>query len=171
MLIEDLFEVSKANSGNVTMHFMDADIVNLMKEVRVELDDRIKESTLDFRWKLPEEKILVSLDGQRTYRIFENLINNAIKYAMPYTRVYVEMTEEASEVIITFKNMSAQELSMDADDLTERFVRGDSARQSEGSGLGLAIAKSFTELQNGSFAIKVDGDLFKVTLTFPKNKI
>lgn len=171
VLIEDLFEVSKANSGNVTMHFMDADIVNLMKEVRVELDDRIKESTLDFRWKLPEEKILVSLDGQRTYRIFENLINNAIKYAMPYTRVYVEMTEEASEVIITFKNMSAQELSMDADDLTERFVRGDSARQSEGSGLGLAIAKSFTELQNGSFAIKVDGDLFKVTLTFPKNKI
>ena len=169
VLIEDLFEVSKANSGNVKMNFMDVDIVKLMKEVRVEMSDKIEQSKLDFRWNLPEEKVILSLDGQRTYRIFENLLNNVIKYAMPFTRVYVDILNKESEVVITFKNMSAQELKMDADYLTERFVRGDSSRKSEGSGLGLAIAKSFTELQHGEFNISVDGDLFKVTIRFLKN--
>ena len=168
VLIEDLFEVSKANSGNVHMNFMDVDIVNLMKEVRVELSDKIEESGLTFRWNLPDEKVILWLDGQRTYRIFENLLNNAIKYSMPFTRVYVDVVNKESEVMISFKNMSAQELGFDAEQLTERFVRGDSSRNSEGSGLGLAIAKSFTELQNGEFDIRVDGDLFKVTLRFLK---
>ena len=169
VLIEDLFEVSKANSGNVKMNFMDVDIVNLMKEVRVELSDKIEESGLTFRWNLPEEKVILPLDGQRTYRIFENLLNNALKYAMPFTRVYVDIINKESEVLITFKNMSAQELNFDAEHLTERFVRGDSSRNSEGSGLGLAIARSFTELQNGEFQIFVDGDLFKVEIRFLKN--
>ena len=168
VLIEDLFEVSKANSGNVHMNFMDVDIVNLMKEVRVELSDKIEESGLAFRWNLPDEKVILWLDGQRTYRIFENLLNNAIKYSMPFTRVYVDVVNKESEVMISFKNMSAQELGFEAEHLTERFVRGDSSRNSEGSGLGLAIAKSFTELQNGEFDIQVDGDLFKVTLRFLK---
>lgn len=168
VLIEDLFEVSKANSGNVQMNFMDVDVVKLMKEVRVEMSDKIEQSNLDFRWNLPEEKVVLSLDGQRTYRIFENLLNNSIKYAMPFTRVYVDIVNGDSEVVITFKNMSAQELNFDAEHLTERFVRGDSARNSEGSGLGLAIAKSFTELQNGQFDISIDGDLFKVTIRFRK---
>ncbi len=168
VLIDDLFEVSKANSGNVKMNFMDVDIVKLMKEVRVEMSDKIEESNLDFRFNLPEEKVVLNLDGQRTYRIFENLLNNAIKYAMPFTRVYVDILNQGSEVIITFKNMSAQELHFDAERLTDRFVRGDSSRNSEGSGLGLAIAKSFTELQNGKFDVRVDGDLFKVTITFLK---
>ena len=168
VLIEDLFEVSKANSGNVQMNFMDVDVVKLMKEVRVEMSDKIEQSNLDFRFNLPEEKVILSLDGQRTYRIFENLLNNAIKYAMPFTRVYVDIVNGDSEVVITFKNMSAQELNFDAEHLTERFVRGDSARNSEGSGLGLAIAKSFTELQNGQFDISIDGDLFKVTIRFGK---
>ena len=168
VLIEDLFEVSKANSGNVQMNFMDVDVVKLMKEVRVEMSDKIEQSNLDFRFNLPEEKVILSLDGQRTYRIFENLLNNAIKYAMPFTRVYVDIFNGDSEVVITFKNMSAQELNFDAEHLTERFVRGDSARNSEGSGLGLAIAKSFTELQNGQFDISIDGDLFKVTIRFGK---
>ena len=168
VLIEDLFEVSKANSGNVQMNIMDVDVVKLMKEVRVEMSDKIEQSNLDFRWNLPEEKVVLSLDGQRTYRIFENLLNNSIKYAMPFTRVYVDIVNGDSEVVITFKNMSAQELNFDAEHLTERFVRGDSARNSEGSGLGLAIAKSFTELQNGQFDISIDGDLFKVTIRFRK---
>lgn len=168
VLIEDLFEVSKANSGNVHMNFMDVDVVKLLKEVRVEMSDKIEQSNLDFRWKLPDEKVILNLDGQRAYRIFENVLNNAIKYAMPFTRVYVDMTESESEVVITFKNISAQELKVDADYLTERFVRGDSSRNSEGSGLGLAIAKSFTELQHGHFEIGVDGDLFKVCIRFPK---
>ena len=169
VLIEDLFEVSKANSGNVKMNFMDVDVVKLLKEVRLEMSDQMEESNLDFRFHLPEEKIILSLDGQRTYRIFENLLNNAIKYAMPSTRVYVDIINQESEVMITFKNMSAKELIYDADYLTERFVRGDSSRNSEGSGLGLAIAKSFTELQNGKFDIQVDGDLFKVVIHFMKS--
>jgi signal transduction histidine kinase len=111
---------------------------------------------------------MLHLDGQRTYRIFENILNNAIKYAMPFTRIYIDMVEEETEVVITFKNVSAQELKVDVDYLTERFVRGDSSRNSEGSGLGLAIAKSFTELQNGQFEIGVDGDLFKVCIRFLK---
>lgn len=168
VLIEDLFEVSKANSGNVKMNFMDVDIVNLMKEVRLELEDKIEQSNLIFRWNLPEEKVILWLDGQRTYRIFENLLNNAMKYAMPFTRVYIDIVNKDSEVVICFKNMSAQELSFDPEHLTERFVRGDSSRNSEGSGLGLAIAKSFTELQHGEFHVSVDGDLFKVTIRFLK---
>lgn len=168
VLIEDLFEVSKANSGNVQMNFMDVDIVQLLKEVRVEMSDKIKQSNLDFRWNLPEEKVVLKLDGQRTYRIFENLLNNAIKYSMPLSRVYIELEDLESEVMINIKNISSEELKMDADYLAERFVRGDSARNSEGSGLGLAIAKSFTELQHGHFKIVVDGDLFKVCIRFLK---
>lgn len=169
VLIEDLFEVSKANSGNVQMNFMDVDIVQLIKEVRVEMSDKMEQSNLDFRWNLPEEKVFLKLDGQRTYRIFENLLNNAIKYSMPLSRVYIEMEDLESEVMISVKNISAEELKMNVDYLAERFVRGDSARNSEGSGLGLAIAKSFTELQHGHFEIVVDGDLFKVCIRFLKS--
>ena len=168
VLIEDLFEVSKAQSGNVTMNFMDVDIVNLMKQVRMEMEDQIEASNLAFRFNLPEEKIILSLDGQRTYRIFENLLNNALKYAMPHSRVYVDILQNTEEVKVVFRNISAQELDYEPDRLTERFVRGDASRNSEGSGLGLAIAKSFTELQGGKFKIEVDGDLFKVLLTWSR---
>ena len=168
VLIEDLFEVSKAQSGNVTMNFMDVDIVNLMKQVRMEMEDQIEASNLAFRFNLPEEKIILSLDGQRTYRIFENLLNNALKYAMPHSRVYVDILQNTEEVKVVFRNISAQELDYEPDRLTERFVRGDASRNSEGSGLGLAIAKSFTELQGGKFKIEVDGDLFKVLLAWSR---
>ena len=166
VLIEDLFEVSKAQSGNVQMNFMDVDIVSLMKQVRSEMEDQMEATNLTFRWNLPEEKVVLSLDGQRTYRVFENLLSNVLKYAMPYSRVYVDIVCDAQTVKVTFRNISAKELEFEAARLTERFVRGDASRQSEGSGLGLAIAKSFVELQNGTFEIEVDGDLFKVILTW-----
>ena len=168
VLIEDLFEVSKAHSGNVKMNFMDVDVVSLLKQVRSEMDEQISGSNLQFRWKLPEEKIVLSLDGQRTYRVFENLLSNILKYAMPNSRVYVDVKNTDSNVEILFRNVSAMELSVDTEQLTERFVRGDVARNSEGSGLGLAIAKSFVELQHGTFRIEVDGDLFKVCISFKK---
>ena len=168
VLIEDLFEVSKAQSGNVQMNFMDVDIVSLLKQVKSEMEDRLEASDLTFRWNLPEEKVMLSLDGQRTYRVFENLISNALKYSMPYSRVYVDVEHEKDVVKVIFRNTSAQELDFDPERLTERFVRGDASRKSEGSGLGLAIAKSFVELQNGKFKIEVDGDLFKVILTWNK---
>ena len=168
VLIEDLFEVSKAQSGNVKLNFMEVDVVNLMKQVKSEMEDRIENSNLIFRWNLPDEKILLSLDGQRTYRVFENLLNNILKYAMPASRVYIDISDLTDEVRIVFRNVSAKELYCEGEYLTERFVRGDESRQSEGSGLGLAIAKSFTELQNGTLNIEIDGDLFKVILIWNK---
>lgn len=167
-LIEDLFEISKANSGNVKMNFMDVDVVNLMKQVRLELEDKIADSELSFRWNLPEEKIILKLDGQRTYRIFDNLLNNILKYAMPHSRVYVDVIDGENNVQIIFRNISASELDYNVEHLTERFVRGDVSRNSEGSGLGLAIVKSFVELQNGTFKIEVDGDLFKAIIIWKK---
>lgn len=163
-LIEDLFEVSKANSKNVTMNLMDVDICHLMRQVYHEYEDRIEEADLIFRFRIPEEKIILNLDSQKTYRIFENLYTNIIKYAMPHTRVYINAHKTKGGICIEMKNMSATELNIDPGELTERFVRGDSSRNTEGSGLGLAIAQSFTELQGGKLEVSIDGDLFKVTL-------
>ena len=167
VLIEDLFEVSKAHSGNVKMNFMDMDVVSLLKQVRSEMGEQIESSDLQFRWKFPEEKVMLSLDGQRTYRVFENLINNILKYAMPHSRVYIDIIPLEKEVKILFRNISEMELNYDVESLTERFVRGDAARNSEGSGLGLSIAKDLTTLQGGSLELTIDGDLFKVSITFP----
>ena len=168
VLIEDLFEISKAASKNVVMHYMKVDIVDLLKQVGLENDGKIRDAHLDFRWKLPEEKVVMSLDSQKTYRIFENLIVNITKYAMPHTRVYVEMTDLGNSVHISMKNISASELNFDVDEITDRFVRGDSSRNTEGSGLGLAIAKSFVELQHGTLKISTEADLFKADITLPK---
>lgn len=168
VLIEDLFEVSKAHSGNVKMNFMDMDVVSLLKQVRSEMGEQIESSDLQFRWKFPEEKVMLSLDGQRTYRVFENLINNILKYAMPHSRVYIDIIPLEKEVKILFRNISEMELNYDVESLTDRFVRGDAARNSEGSGLGLAIVKSFVELQNGTFRVEGDGDLFKAEIIFKR---
>lgn len=171
VLIEDLFEISKAASRNVKMNFMKVDIVGLIKQVELENDEKIKAANLEFRWMLPDHKVIMWLDSEKTYRIFENLIVNIIKYAMPHTRVYVEMTEAMDEVHISMKNVSATELDFNPDEITERFVRGDSARNTEGSGLGLAIAKSFSELQHGKLKITTEADLFKVDIVLPKLEI
>lgn len=168
VLIEDLFEVTKAQSGNVKMNFMEVDVVSLLKQVRSELSDNFEVCNLQFRWNLPEEKVILMLDGQRMYRVFENLLGNILKYAMPQSRVYVDLTEDDTRVQIQFRNVSAVELDFDVERLTDRFVRGDVSRNTDGNGLGLAIAKSFVELQNGTFEIQVDGDLFKVMITFDK---
>ena len=171
VLIEDLFEISKAASKNVVMHYMKVDIVDLLKQVGLENDSKMKEANLDFRWKLPEHKLVMWLDSQKTYRIFENLIVNITKYAMPHTRVYIEMNDRENEVHISMKNVSASELNFNTEEITDRFVRGDVSRNTEGSGLGLAIAKSFVELQHGSLKISTEADLFKADITLPKMEI
>ena len=163
VLIEDLFEVSKANSRSVTLNLMPVDIINLIKQVSFEMKDKLDEARLDVRMNLPEEKVTLSLDSQKTYRIYENLFSNVAKYALAGTRVYVSASRTDDTIVITIKNISEQELKVDVSELTERFVRGDEARNTEGSGLGLAIAKSFTELQGGKLELEVDGDLFKAT--------
>lgn len=168
VLIEDLFEVSKATSDNIVMNFEEVDLVSLMKQVRLENEDKIKESTLDFRWNLPEEKCILTLDPQRTFRVMENLVQNILKYSMPHSRVYIDLKDTSLEVVVSFKNMSAAEMNFSPEEITERFVRGDLSRNTEGSGLGLAIAQSFTELQKGTFKVETDGDLFKVTICWKK---
>lgn len=165
-LIEDLFEVSKASSGNISLQLDRVDIGNLMRQAYLEYEDKVEEADLIFRFRMPEEKQFVLLDSQKTYRIFENLYTNIIKYAMPHTRVYVNIDRLDDDVVIELKNMSRAELNIAAESLTERFVRGDSSRNTEGSGLGLAIARNFVELQNGKMQLAIDGDLFKVTIVW-----
>lgn len=166
-LIEDLFEISKASSKNITLNFVDVDVVNLFKQVRLEHAEKFEEAGLSFRCTYPEEKAVARLDSQKTYRIIENLLVNVAKYALPNTRVYVKIEKTEGEVILRMMNISAAELNFNADEITERFVRGDASRNTEGSGLGLAIAKSFTELQKGRFMIETEGDLFKAEAAFP----
>lgn len=169
-LIEDLFEVSKATSGDINLNIIDVDIISLMKQTLLELSDKINESDLIIRKNLPGDKIVLKLDSQRTFRVFENLILNITKYSMKGSRVYIDILEGLDNVTISFKNIAAEEIDYDVNYITDRFVRGDKSRNTEGSGLGLAIAKSFVELQGGNFEVSTDGDLFKVIIVF-KSKI
>ena len=166
-LIDDLFEASRASSGNIELHWEEVDIVALLRQTLGEMEEKIKESTLQLRLNLPEEKVLCRLDGKRTYRVFENILSNILKYSLRQTRVYIDVKEEEGRVSLTFKNIAAYEMNFDPEEIVERFTRGDKSRSTEGSGLGLAIAKSLVELQGGTLAITVDGDLFKLTVTFP----
>ncbi|MBQ8800602.1 MAG: HAMP domain-containing histidine kinase [Lachnospiraceae bacterium] len=168
VLIEDLFEVSRAASNNIELFRTEVDLVKLIKQVAVEHEEQFAEAVLTLRQTMPGDICKVYVDGQKTYRIFENLFSNICKYAMPGSRVYVRVYEKMGWYYAELKNMSAMELTVAAEELTERFVRGDSSRNTEGSGLGLAIAKSLTTLQGGSFRIETDGDLFKVELGFPQ---
>ncbi len=168
ILIEDLFEMSKASSGDISMNLQMVDVVSLMKQTLLETEDKIQASGLVIRRQFPDYKVMLSLDSERTFRVFENLITNMAKYAMSGTRAYVDVVDTEESVQIIFRNMSAEEITVNVDELVERFVRGDQSRHTEGSGLGLAIAKSFVELQNGSFEVLIDGDLFKVIITFSK---
>lgn len=163
-LIEDLFEVSKASSNNITLDMVEIDLGNLIQQVLLELDDKIANSKVEFRYNQPEDKVILKLDSEKTYRIFENLIINITKYAMPHTRAYIDIIKNENMVQIVLKNVSASELDFNVEDISERFVRGDKARNTEGSGLGLAIVKSFVELQGGKFKIQTDGDLFKAII-------
>lgn len=168
-LIEDLFEVSKATSGNISLNIVEVDVVSLIKQTLLELEDKIAEASLVVKTNYPEEKVILPLDSQRMFRVFENLIINITKYAMSGTRVYIDVIDRIDKVEVTLKNMAANEINFNVEDIMERFVRGDKARNTEGAGLGLAIAKSFVELQGGKLDINVDGDLFKVIINVNKN--
>ena len=160
-LIEDLMEASKASTGNVNMNLVPLDLVELVKQVAGEYEDRLRDRGLELRVSLPEREVPVLADGQLLWRVFDNLLSNAQKYSQPGTRVYLDLQEAGGQVVVTFRNISAYSLNISGDELMERFVRGDSSRHTEGSGLGLSIARSLIELMNGHFGIVIDGDLFK----------
>ncbi|MGH4117534.1 sensor histidine kinase [Clostridium sp.] len=165
MLIDDLFEASKMASGAVELNLEKVDVTALLQQSLAELHEKINSSSLIFKVKIPEEKVYANLDGKKTWRVFENLINNILKYSLPKTRVYIDLIEANNNIIITMKNISAYEMDFDNKEIFERFKRGDKSRNTEGSGLGLAIAKSILELQGGSLSIEIDGDLFKAVVT------
>jgi len=167
-LIEDLMEMSKASTGNMTVDIISLDAVEAVTQALGEFSDKLDSKGLTVVWNRPEEAVLMRADGRLTWRVLSNLLSNIVKYALPGTRVYVEVTELESKVLLSLKNISKEPLNMTEEELTERFVRGDTSRNTEGSGLGLNIAKSLMELQQGQLKLLADGDLFKATLVFPK---
>ncbi len=166
-LTEDLVEASKASSGNVKLEISRLDFIELIHQTNGEFEEKFASRRLNLITSAPEHVLFIEADGRRLWRVLENLYNNAFKYALEGSRIYVDVAEEDSMAVFTIKNMSSNPLNIKAEELTERFVRGDVARTTEGSGLGLSIAKSLTELQGGTFEIYIDGDLFKVKVAFP----
>ncbi|MBS6641338.1 MAG: HAMP domain-containing histidine kinase [Clostridiaceae bacterium] len=166
-LTSDLFDISKVQSGAEQMQCERIDACTLVRQALGEQDNAIAESRLTLKVNIPEHEVPIWADGKKMSRVMENLIGNCIKYAMPGTRVFVTVSEQESEAGIELKNIANYEMDFDAGEITERFVRGDAARTTEGSGLGLAIAKSYVEACGGALSVDVDGDLFKVRITFP----
>ena len=166
-LIEDLMEMSKASTGNVNVDIISINAAEAINQALGEFADKLDRAQLTPVFRQPEEPIYMQADGRLAWRVMSNLLSNAVKYALPGTRVYIDLMEMEGNVIISMKNISREELNVSADELLERFVRGDAARNTEGSGLGLNIAQSLMEIQKGRLQLLVDGDLFKVTLVFP----
>ena len=166
-LIEDLMEASKASTGNLAVNLAECDIKVLLTQVIGEFEEKLQKNQLEVVVDKPDHPVKMMADGRHMWRVLDNLLNNACKYSLPGSRVYVALKQEANEAVITFKNISKTALNIPSDELMERFVRGDSSRNTEGSGLGLSIAQSLTELMQGSMKLDIDGDLFKVTLRFP----
>lgn len=165
-LIEDLVEASKASTGNITVHAEPLDFSMMLGQALGEYNERLTKAGLTPVAKLPEEPVMISADGRLLWRILDNLLGNAVKYAMPGTRLYVTLTAD-THAIVTFRNISRDPLDVTPEELMERFVRGDSSRHTEGSGLGLSIAQSLAESMGGEFLLSVDGDLFKAAIVFP----
>ncbi|MEK4230210.1 HAMP domain-containing sensor histidine kinase [Solibacillus sp. FSL H8-0538] len=167
-LTDDLFEAAKAASGSIPVQIERIDIVSLLTQGIGEMDEKIEASALDFKLAYPSEKVYVKADGKLLWRSVENLFSNIFKYAQPASRVYIDVEDLGNEILVTFKNISAYELNISAEELMERFKRGDESRSSQGSGLGLSIAESLIHIQYGKFIVQVDGDLFKAMIYLPK---
>jgi signal transduction histidine kinase len=170
-LTDDLVEASKISSGNITLNMEKLDLTELLNQTIGEFSEKLEERGLSVVFDDNNVPSYIKADSRRMWRIADNLFNNICKYAMENTRVYVDISiNEENTVELSVKNISASQMNIKGEELTERFIRGDSSRTTEGSGLGLFIAKSLTEVQNGTFEIQLDGDLFKVLMTFPEYK-
>lgn len=165
-LTEDLVEMSKASSGNLTVEFTKCNLNLLVSQALGEFSEKLEANNLCVVQSIESQELYIMADGKRLWRVFDNLLSNICKYAMKGTRVYIDLKKENGKAIVIFRNISDSPINLSQEELTERFVRGDRSRNTEGSGLGLSIAKSLTELQKGIFEISADGDLFKAKLTF-----
>ena len=167
-LIEDLMEASKASTGNIEVNMMPCEVGVLLTQTMGEYEQRLAELGLELIARQPEQPVRIMADGKLLWRVFDNLLNNICKYAMRGTRVYLTVEDQGDVAAIAFKNISRYPLDVSAEDLKERFVRGDKSRHTEGNGLGLSITQSLTQLQGGQLELTVDGDFFKVVLFFQK---
>ena len=167
-LTEDLVEASKASSGAIKLNMEKLNVNELIKQISGEFQDKLEAHKLEEIISFPEKEAYIEADSRYLYRVLENMYSNIAKYALEGTRVYIDIIDEDNKIYIKLKNVSKQKLNISADELMQRFVRGEASRNTEGSGLGLSIARSLTELQNGKFNIYLDGDLFKVTIEFEK---
>ena len=166
-LVEDLMDMSKASSGNMAVNITSVDAVEAVNQALGEFSDKLESVQLTPVFRSPDSQMHMLADGRLTWRVLSNILSNVVKYALPGTRVYIDLLRLDRTVVLSVKNISREELNISAEELTERFVRGDTSRNTEGSGLGLNIAQSLMQLQRGNLELTVDGDLFKVTLTFP----
>lgn len=167
-LTADLFEISKVRSGNIQVTMEEIDLRELLNQCIAEYEQGLAAASLTLKLQCPADKILVRTDGKKLSRVIDNLMNNILKYSMEHTRVYISVETDDEHVSLAFKNIAGYEMNFSVQDITERFVRGDSSRTTQGSGLGLSIAESYVAACGGSFAVTVDGDLFKATVTLPK---
>jgi signal transduction histidine kinase len=165
-IIQDLFDLSKANSENITLDMEQIDLARLIKQTLADIEEPISGAGLTFRLNIPDKPVYIVSDGKKLYRVWENLITNALKYSLPGTRVYIDLIADGENALAAIKNTANYEMDFSADEILQRFARGDASRTSEGSGLGLPIAQSFTQICGGRFNVKIDGDLFKVELSF-----
>jgi len=169
-IVSDLFDLAKSTSGDINLDMEKLDLKKLIEQTLGDMEDDIKDSGLQIKTRLPAEPVYIMADGKRLYRVFQNLIDNALKYSLKGTRVYIELEEANGKAIASIKNISGYEMNFTTEEILQRFARGDKARSTDGSGLGLSIAESFTRVCGGDFRVDIDGDLFKVTVKFNVEK-
>ncbi len=166
-IVSDLFDLAKSNSGDINLHLETIDMKTLIEQILGDIEDDIERAGNKIKLKLPESSIEIVADSNRLYRVIQNVLDNALKYALNGTRIFIEMEKREGRGIVTIKNTSSYEIDFTAEEILQRFNRGDKARTADGSGLGLSIAESFTNVSGGSFKVDIDGDTFKVIISFP----
>ncbi|HSN58317.1 MAG TPA: HAMP domain-containing sensor histidine kinase, partial [Clostridiaceae bacterium] len=165
-IVSDLFDLAKSTSGDISLELESLDIKKLIEQTLGDMEDEIEKSELQVVAKLPEHPVMIMSDGKKLYRVFQNVLDNALKYSLKGTRIFVELTEDKGNVTASVKNIAGYEMNFTSDEVLQRFTRGDRSRTTEGSGLGLSIAESFTNVCGGDFNVDVEGDMFKVALIF-----
>lgn len=166
-MVQDVFELSKATTGNLPIENTKLDLAKLVKQTLADMDEELQNSALQFKLKITNEPLFILADGEKMYRVFQNLLVNAMQYSLPGSRVHILLEEQDGKAIARVKNVSREEMNFDPEEIVERFVRADSSRTKEGSGLGLSIAQSFTQACGGEFTVSIDADLFTATICFP----
>jgi len=169
-IVSDLFDLAKSTSGNINLDLETLDIKKLIEQTLADMEDKIEKSGLQIKTKLPDCPVNIFSDGKKLYRVFQNIIDNALKYSLIGSRVFVELENNNGKAIATVKNTAGYEMNFTSDEILQRFNRGDKSRTTEGSGLGLSIAESFTTVCGGNFKVDIDGDLFKVAVSFKLDK-